>query len=128
MEGQESTESGRQRHPISTRDLAAADRVAGRAYSDAERQQMVAEMNKTRDLLVAVRAREMGTLDPALQHDPRPPGATHPRGKNRVQMSRGRARRCPDDLQELAFAPVVELARLIKARKVTSLALTEMYL
>jgi Asp-tRNA(Asn)/Glu-tRNA(Gln) amidotransferase A subunit family amidase len=128
MGSKEGTESARPRQPISARDLAAADRVAGRASSDSERQQMVAEMNNTRDLLVAVRARDMGTLEPALQYDPRPPGATYPRGKSRVQMSRGRTLRGRDNLEELAFAPVVELARLIKARKVSSSALIEMYL
>jgi Asp-tRNA(Asn)/Glu-tRNA(Gln) amidotransferase A subunit family amidase len=43
-------------------------------------------------------------------------------------MSRGRTPRFSGDLEQLAFASVVELARLIKARKVSSSALTQMYL
>jgi Asp-tRNA(Asn)/Glu-tRNA(Gln) amidotransferase A subunit family amidase len=130
MDKGESTQSARLREPISARDLAAADKVAGRTCSEAERQQMVARIDQVRDILVAVRGRDVGTLDPALQFDPLLPGAAAGTAKlkGRVPMSRGRTPRFSGDLEQLAFASVVELARLLKARKVSSSALTEMYL
>jgi Asp-tRNA(Asn)/Glu-tRNA(Gln) amidotransferase A subunit family amidase len=109
-------------------DLAAADRVAGRGYTEAERELMLARATDIRNRLQALREIDLGAAEPAFHFDPHLPGMRFPRGKSRVVMSRRHAPRFSGDPDELAFMTVVELSRLIKARKISSTELTRMYL
>ena len=62
-------------------------------------------------------------FDPVLQ--------PHPVSRQTVPAVRTRAAgalRAPEDIEALAFAPVTHLARLLSGRKISSTALTEMYL
>src|SRR5207248_2124675 len=60
--------------------------------------------------------------------DPRLPGTRFPHGESSARVSRGPQPRYDGHPASLAFASVVDLVRLLKARKVTSTALTRMYL
>jgi Asp-tRNA(Asn)/Glu-tRNA(Gln) amidotransferase A subunit family amidase len=109
-------------------DLAAADRVAGRAYTTAEHELMLSRVNSIRKQLKTVRAADLDGVEPAFHFDPRLPGTPLPQGKNACRMSRGRAPRSSSDPQSLAFMTVVELSRLIKTQKISSVELTRLYL
>jgi Asp-tRNA(Asn)/Glu-tRNA(Gln) amidotransferase A subunit family amidase len=114
---------------ISTADLAAADRLAGRSYSESERQLMARRAARTRSGLRAVRAYPLDELSaPATTFDPCLPGTSVPRGKSSFRLSPGTPIRYPGDSEALAFATAVDLSRLLKARKISSTALTRMYL
>jgi Asp-tRNA(Asn)/Glu-tRNA(Gln) amidotransferase A subunit family amidase len=113
---------------IMAADIAAADKIVGRSHSAAEREQMVRRVARNRDELKAVREVELGAAEPAAQFDPRLPGTRTPRGKNDVRVTRGPTPVFSGSVESLAFLSVVELSRLIRARKVTSTELTRMYL
>ncbi|HEV2388049.1 MAG TPA: amidase [Candidatus Acidoferrales bacterium] len=68
---------------------------------------------------------------PAFNFDPVPPGMRVETAKRPARISPAPAvarRGVPRNLEELAFATVRELAEYVRARKVSSLALTQMYL
>ena len=113
---------------LTAADLAAADKMAGRSYSQAERELMVGGVTKNRDRFKTLRAADLDGVEPAFHFDPLLPGMRMPRGKSRCRLSRGRAPAYSGDPESLAFLTVVELSRLVKARKVTSTELTRMYL
>jgi Asp-tRNA(Asn)/Glu-tRNA(Gln) amidotransferase A subunit family amidase len=113
---------------ITAADIAVADKVAGRSYTAEERELMVGRVMKTRDQLSLVRGADLDGIEPACSFDPLLPGMRVPRGQSRFRLRRGRQPRIPDDPESLAFLTVVDLSRLIKARKITATELTRMYL
>lgn len=113
---------------ITAADIATADRIAGRGYGEAQRELMVGSLTRTRDRLKIVRKADLDGTEPAVSFDPRLPDTRIPRGPSRSRVSRGRRPRYSGDPESLAFLTVVELSRLIKARKVSSTGLTQMYL
>ncbi|HWJ21742.1 MAG TPA: amidase [Gemmatimonadaceae bacterium] len=121
---------------ITAATIAAAEEVAGVKFDDAERAMMVESLKSQEALLEALHKVSLpNEVPPALVFDPRPPAPA--RSATRAKGAKGPAVRTsavprraavPSDLEALAFLPVTELAALVKARRVSSLALTEMYL
>jgi Asp-tRNA(Asn)/Glu-tRNA(Gln) amidotransferase A subunit family amidase len=71
------------------------------------------------------------SVEPALIFDPVLPGMKFETERKPMRISKGPGTvgsGAPKNLEDLAFASVRELAELIRAKKVSSLALTEMYL
>jgi Asp-tRNA(Asn)/Glu-tRNA(Gln) amidotransferase A subunit family amidase len=71
------------------------------------------------------------SVEPALIFDPVLPGMKFETERKPMRISKGPgtvASGAPKNLEDLAFASVRELAELIRTKKVSSLALTEMYL
>jgi Asp-tRNA(Asn)/Glu-tRNA(Gln) amidotransferase A subunit family amidase len=114
--------------PVTPADLAAVDRVAGRSYTAAEHELMLPRVTDMRGKLRAVREIDFDATEPAFHFDPRLPDMPLPRGKSFCRVSPGRQPRYSGDPESLAFMTVVELSRLVKVRKVTSTALTRIYL
>ncbi len=114
-------------HPAAA-DLAAVERVLDLHHSPQEREQMARSLAGTQSRLRALRGGEYEGLEPALEFNPRLPGMRFPSGASRSTMSRGPLPRYSGNPDELAFCTVVQLARLVRARKVSSLELTRMYL
>ena len=116
----------------------AANRVGGHAYSDAECEMMAAGATARRNRLVALRATPIDVaVAPAVQFDPRLPGVAYPTdpagpngagGPSVVRPSAGDPLVYDGDPRSLAFASVADVSRLVHARRVTSVELTEMYL
>ncbi len=118
--------------------LAAAEELAGVHFTDAERdlmlqgvEELAADYARLREVAIA------NDVPPALRFDPRPAGAAgaglaaapaaperafHPSGGTAAPAAP------PADLEDLAYLPLLDLARLVEARKVTSAGLTRMYL
>src|SRR5919109_1300479 len=67
-------------------------------------------------------------IAPALLFDPVLPGMKFDTVRRPMRLSASRAMPGPKDLEEAAFYSVRQLAELIRSRKVSSAALTEMYL
>ncbi|MFY7953883.1 MAG: amidase, partial [Armatimonadaceae bacterium] len=113
--------------PISVDDLASADKLAGRPVNDTERRQMLAAVRDGRDTLLAVRTSAFAQpYDPAFVFDP-VLESTHFPKPGKVRVSRKPLPKF-SNVADLAFLSATDLGRLIKARKVTSAALTRMYL
>jgi hypothetical protein len=70
------------------------------------------------------------SVDPALLFDPLLPGMKFETERKPMRISKApsAATSAPKNVEDLAFATVRELAQLVQTRKVSSLALTEMYL
>jgi len=71
------------------------------------------------------------SVDPALIFDPVLPGMKFETQRKAARISKAPAAassEVPKNLEKLAFASVRELAELVRTKKVTSMALTEMYL
>ncbi|PYU13069.1 MAG: amidase [Acidobacteria bacterium] len=70
------------------------------------------------------------SVDPALVFDPVLPGMKFETERKPMRMSKAPnvAASAPKNVEDLAFASVRELAELVRTRKVSSVALTEMYL
>lgn len=68
------------------------------------------------------------SVAPALLFDPVLPGMTFETERKPLRMSEAPSVAAPNNMEDLAFASVRELAELVRTKKVSSLALTEMYL
>jgi hypothetical protein len=67
-------------------------------------------------------------VPPALQFSPLPNGFKLPQEHHPIQISSTTAPEMPENLDDLAFCTVLQLAELLKTGKVTSTDLTKMYL
>lgn len=115
--------------------LEAAAALAGITLTPEQRAMMLDGVNQQRDGYTEIRKLKLSnSVAPALLFDPLPPGAvleTDPRktAERPMRISPAPAiASAPANLEELAFLSVRELAEYVRSRKVSSTALTEMYL
>ena len=116
---------------ITVSDVAAADKVAGRDYaSDEQRAMMLESLESYRRRLRRYRERTIDpTVEPAVHFDPRLPQTPVPTGESWCALSDSPMPAFDGaDVESLAFATLAQLSRLVKARRVTSMQLTRMYL
>ncbi|HEX8848480.1 MAG TPA: amidase [Gemmatimonadaceae bacterium] len=114
---------------ITTQTIAAAEEIAGVHFTEEQRAAMVKDLADQRTQLDQLHAVHLeNAVPPAVQFSPLLPGMKIDTTPRKLVTSRVTAGSVPANLEELAFRPVTELAALIRARKVTSLALTQMYL
>ncbi|HEY4129612.1 MAG TPA: amidase [Gemmatimonadaceae bacterium] len=121
---------GQQEAEITKEMIAASEEIAGLHFSDDERAKMVRDLQQARTSIDSLHKEALDqSILPAIVFDPVPPGkdlakknkALHVRSKVPV-MAR------PGSLDELAYAPVTQLAELVRTRKVKPSELTEMYI
>ena len=109
--------------------IAAAARLAGLDISAEDRDEMVKGINANLASYEALREIHIDQhVPPPLYFNPAVPGQTFSTSRrpflrgNREEVTR------PENLDEIAFWPVTDLAQLIESRQVTSQELTRMYL
>lgn len=115
---------------ITDASIIAAAEIAGVSFSDEDRALMLAGLKTQTAQLAAL---QQITLDnsvaPAMIFSPLPHPDAVPKGPQRpVIMSRQVPRSAPANLESLSYAPLTELADLVRRRQVTSVQLTTMYL
>lgn len=115
--------------PLTEETIAAAERIAGITFSPEERRDMVKRLNDLRVRYDSMRAIPLNnSLPPAIGFNPLLPGMRVPTGPERsFRLRRHRTVR-PSSGEELAFLPLVRLARLVETRAVSSVELTKLYL
>ncbi len=114
---------------LTVADVAAADRVAGRDYIHAEQEMMRGGLVAKRELLKSLRKQSIPpNVEPAVRFDPRLADTKQPPGPSRFRLSAGAVPEYNGNPATLAFASAAHLSRLIHAKQVTSLQLTQMYL
>src|SRR5688572_4471676 len=105
--------------------------VAGVTIADEHKEMMLSALNDRRRQIEAIRKLDIpNSVAPAFSFDPVPAGARieqPPKHPMKMSDDAG-AVNVPENLEDLAFATVRQLAELVRSRKVTSVALTEMYL
>ena len=106
-----------------------AEELAGLAFTPEERAMMAEGLEQERERFEAVRGVALdNAVPPALRFTPLLPGMQPETRQRRIKWSRPPRLERPGVLEDLAFWPVTHLAALVKARKVTPVELTEMYL
>lgn len=124
---------------ITVETIACAEEIAGVSFTPEQREMMVDNLRRQQRAQQVLHAIPLdNALQPAFYFDPVPPGVTLPErltgtaaraaAGNPPVLSRIPLRAAPSGIEELAYEPVRVLAELVRERKVTSRALTDMYL
>ena len=114
---------------LDTNVIEQAERIAGLDFTQEQREMMLDGLKE--QLESFKKLREMGldnSVYPALYFNPVPPGVTLEKEQRPLRMSKVKNIQPPKDLEDATFWPVTKLAELVRTRKVTSTALTKMYL
>jgi len=115
--------------PITANEVDGAAKITGLEFTQDERDLMLEGLNDLREDFDEIRAVSLdNSVASALQFDPRLPGFDYDPGPRHFRPSRPTPVAVPENLDELAFLPVTQLAQLVRTRKVSSVALTEMYI
>ncbi|HEX4580444.1 MAG TPA: amidase family protein, partial [Acidobacteriaceae bacterium] len=116
--------------PIANEMLETAATLAGVPLTAEQRAMMLDGLNQQRKSYDAIRALHIpNSVAPVYVFDPLPPGATLESEHHAMRVSKAPAvARVPSNLEDLAFLSVRQLAEYVRTKKVSSTALTEMYL
>jgi Asp-tRNA(Asn)/Glu-tRNA(Gln) amidotransferase A subunit family amidase len=108
----------------------AAAALAGVTITAEQKQAMLDGLNQQREAYDAIRKLHLpNSVPPAYIFDPLPPGAKISTEKHEPVYSKAPAMATvPSNLDDLAFASVVELGDLVRRKKISSMNLTEMYI
>jgi Asp-tRNA(Asn)/Glu-tRNA(Gln) amidotransferase A subunit family amidase len=108
--------------------LQGALKISGLEFSEDDEKAMLNGLNQSLTRYREIRALNIpNDVAPPFYFSPLTPGMKVNRVRAPFVFSTAAVKR-PGDIEELAFASVVELGQLLKTRKVTSAELTEMYL
>ncbi len=115
---------------ITDASIIAAAEIAGVSFSDEDRALMLAGLKTQTAQLAALQQIKLdNSVAPAMIFSPLPHPDAVPKGPQRpVIMSRQAPKSAPVNLESLSYAPLTELADLVRRRQVTSVQLTTMYL
>lgn len=107
-----------------------AEWIAGLEYSEDDRALLLEGVNEAIKGYERIRAVRLDNgVPPALRFEPEPHAPPCPPvGRGPVSMTESAPPQRPETEEDLAFAPVTELAALIRTRQVTSVGLTNVYL
>lgn len=114
--------------PITTSDIAAAEKLMGVTYTPQEREQMIGNLEGQMLSAQARRGLKLDNATPmAARFDPRLPGYVMPHGQDLLVRS-AVGMDLPTSEEDIAFAPLTHLAHWITSGQITSRRLTEIYL
>jgi Asp-tRNA(Asn)/Glu-tRNA(Gln) amidotransferase A subunit family amidase len=103
--------------------------LAGVTLTAEQKKMMMEGVEQQRDAYAEIRALKMpNSVAPAFIFDPLPAGAKVDATRQEPRFSAAPAISVSANVEDLAFATVREQAELLRTKKVTSLALTQMYL
>ncbi|MFQ5791932.1 MAG: amidase, partial [Acidobacteriota bacterium] len=107
-----------------------AEWIAGVEYTDEERKLMLESLKEIHDNFASIRGVNLDNgVPPALRFTTaRGNDESEARRENVVFLSQPWSASRPTSDEDLAFAPLTELAKLIRSRQVSSVELTKLYL
>ncbi len=109
--------------------VAAAEKIAGLEFTDAERDLMLDNLNSALVAFTQLRGVSLPNhVAPAILFSPMLPGRTIPAAGKRPARAKASEVSRPASDADLAFLSVAELSGLIRRRKVTASELTQLYL
>jgi Asp-tRNA(Asn)/Glu-tRNA(Gln) amidotransferase A subunit family amidase len=118
-----------QQGALSKEMLADAESLAGLEFTDEEREMMMQGLERNLESYKQLRSVNIpNSVPPAISFDPVLPGRQLPTEQRPFRYSRPHGVSRPANVEDLAFAPVTELAELVRTRQVSSVELTRMYL
>lgn len=114
--------------PINPESIAAAGKLIGLTFTDAEIDMMLDGLGEQLTDYERMRAYPIdNSVPPALSLNPLPLGFQLPRAPSELNWDQP-DQRLPQDINELAFYSLPQLAALIQSRQITSLELTRFFL
>ena len=114
---------------ITTKDIAASEKVIGLEFTSKERKMMLDNVRRNLSRFKELRRVSLqNSVPPALLFNPVTPGMDLLKDRKPVKMPEASGIQVPSNFEDLAFYPVTELAQLIKSRKITSTELTQLYI
>ena len=122
--------SGSELAKITPEMIDAAAAIAGIRVTAEQKAMMLDGLKRMRDSVEVIRSLKMpNSVAPAFVFDPVPAGMVLKTERQPMRMSAApKVSHLADNAEALAFASVRELAELVKTRRVSSVALTKMYL
>ena len=116
--------------PITAEMLEAASSLAGVPLTAEQRAMMIDGLNQQRKSYDVIRAlRIPNSVAPAYIFDPLPPGVAVETELHPMRISKAPTlANAPSNLEDLAFLSARELSEYVRTKRVSSVALTEMYL
>src|SRR6266404_6125755 len=113
-----------------TKDMVkAAAAVAGLTFTDPQLEMALRTLNDRLGAYKAIWELHIpNDVAPALDFNPVLPGMTFEREKRRARLARMAAPDTPKNIEDVAFYSVRQLGELLRTKKITASALTEMYL
>jgi Asp-tRNA(Asn)/Glu-tRNA(Gln) amidotransferase A subunit family amidase len=114
--------------PITREVVAAAEKLIGLSFTEARRDSMLDDLRAQQKNYQALRSVPLANaVPPAVEFDPLPGGFRHDSRPSIFRMSpSGRTRAATPEA--VAFLPVTELGAMIREKRITSVALTKLYL
>jgi Asp-tRNA(Asn)/Glu-tRNA(Gln) amidotransferase A subunit family amidase len=115
---------------ITLKDIKSAEKLIGLNFTKKERKLMLEDVRKNLSRYKEIRTVKLENSNPpAFYFNPIVPGMKFEKKKQIKKIKEKEINvELPENLEELAFYPVTHLSRLIKARKITSVQLTKIYL
>jgi len=111
--------------PVTTNEIAVAERLAGLEFTPSERELMLRKLTERLGVFQTLRQRAFpNELPPAWRFDPRPPGFQMPAAVPASPWIPPAGVQLPAHRDDLAFYSVTQLAALIRSRQLTSEELT----
>ncbi len=115
--------------PVTRGAVEAAEKIIGLEFTPAERDSMIGDIADNLDSYLDLREVPVdNSVPPALWFDPRPVGWKPPVKRDWFAPGPAERTAVPEDPEELAFYTVRDLGELVRRRKITSTALTKLYL
>ena len=106
-----------------------AEKLSGLQFGSADRKLMMEDITSNLENYESIRDLKIpNSVQPSIQFNPVPIGAQFDKIRRPIRWSPVGEVSRPDNLEELAFASVAQLAELIRTRQVNSTELTKMYL
>ncbi len=110
-------------------EIVSAERLFGLSFDDAERDSMIDGLNEQLENYKVVREFHLqNSVMPAVLFNPIPTGFKFEEDQKPIQFSDYSYTKLPENINELAFYSVGELAELIKAKQISSVKLTLFFL
>jgi len=117
------------RQRLSIEHLPAAEKLIGLRFTAKERKLMIDDLNEQLAAYEKLRAVSIDNdVPPAFAFDPRLPGMTFETTQRQIRFSKIKTPRLPDNIEDVAFWPIAQLAALIRSKQISSVELTKLYL
>ena len=115
--------------PFRKSSIRQAEKLSGLQFGSADRKLMMEDLSGNLEKYEGIRNLKIpNSVQPSIQFNPTPIGVQFDRIRRTIRWSPIDEVSRPDNLEELAFSSVAELAELILTRQVSSTELTKMYL
>ncbi|HSD84159.1 MAG TPA: amidase, partial [Anaerolineae bacterium] len=109
--------------------LPSAEKLIGLRFTAKERRLMIDGLNGQLKAYEQLRAIPIENgVPPAVSFDPRLPGMTFETAQRRIRFSKIKTPHLPDNIEEIAFWPISQLAELLRTKQISAVELTKLYL